>query len=145
MSWTVKTPKKETNFLNLSIIINKNNHITHKTYKKPLNLHNYLPVNSAHQPGTFKSLVVGFIRRYWLMNSNIKDFTKQISKFAEGLSKRGHSKEKITLAFSEASTNIQKQMKFRKVFFRAKPKNNTNKIKHSSSIVHFTPDAHLAK
>ena len=73
MAWTIEQPKKESNFLDLTIMINNNNHIVHKTYEKSLNFHNYLPINSAHPPGTFKSLVVGLIRD-WLMNSNTKDY-----------------------------------------------------------------------
>ena len=62
MIWTVEHPKNETNFLDVTITINKDNPITHKTYENPLNLHNYLPTNSAHPSDTFKSLVVFFLR-----------------------------------------------------------------------------------
>ena len=129
MTWTVEKPKKETHFLDLTIKINDKNFITHKTYEKPLNLHNYLPTNSAHPPGTFKSLVVGFIRRYWLMNSETKDFINQITKFANRLSKRGYTKETIHKAFTEASFNLQQKMKFRKIFVRAKGEKPNNKNK----------------
>ena len=80
---------------------------THKTYKKPLNLHNYLPTNSAHLLGTFKSLVIGFLRRYWLMNSDTKKYINQITKFAERLNKRGHAKEIIHKACIEASIHLK--------------------------------------
>ena len=63
-----------------------------KTIKKSLYLHNYLPLSSAHPPGTFKNMVVGFIQRYWLMNSQRLDFIKQICEFAERLQKRGYSR-----------------------------------------------------
>ena len=134
MTWTVEQPKKEANFLDLTIMINNNNHIVHKTYEKPLNLHNYLPINSAHPPGTFKSLVVGFIRRYWLMNSNSKDYIKQITKFAERLNKRGYSMVFIQKAFTEASTILQQKMKFRKVYIRCKQDEITNKNKNKKIL-----------
>ena len=41
MTWRVEQPKKEANFLDLTIMINNNNHIVHKTYDKTLSLHNY--------------------------------------------------------------------------------------------------------
>ena len=129
MTWTMEKPKKETHFLDLTIKINEKNKITHKTYEKPLNLHHYLPTNSAHPPGTFKSLVVGFLRRYWLMNSDTKNYINQITKFAERLNKRGYTKEIIHKAFHEASIHLQQKMKFRKVFVRAKNESSNNKNK----------------
>ena len=129
MTWTMEKPKKETHFLDLTIKINEKNKITHKTYEKPLNLHHYLPTNSAHPPGTFKSLVVGFLRRYWLMNSDTKNYINQITKFAERLNKRGYTKEIIHKTFHEASIHLQQKMKFRKVFVRAKNESSNNKNK----------------
>ena len=128
MNWSVDKPSNKTNFLDLTITINNKSHLTHKTYEKPLNLHNYLSKHSAHPPGTFKSLIVGFFRRYWLMNSEEKDFVNQITKFAERLCKRGYSKNEINKAFTDISFKLQNQMKFRKVYVRSnKEIKNKNK------------------
>ena len=87
MTWTIEQPKKETNLLDLIIIIHNTKGITHKINEKNCNLHNYLPTNSAHPACTFKSLIVGFIRRYRLVNSTATDYINQIIKFAEKLKK----------------------------------------------------------
>ena len=137
MTWTIEQPKKETNFLDLTITIQDTKEITHKTYEKPLNLHNYLPTNSAHPPGTFKSLIVGFIRRYWLMNSNINDYINQITKFAERLNNRGYSIEAIHKAISEAGILLQQKMKFRKVFVRSQQDKISNQNKNNKKILFF--------
>ena len=115
MTWTVENQKKETHCLDFTIKINEKN-FTHETYEKPLNLHNYLPTNSSQPPDTFKSLVVGFIRRYKLMNCETKDFINQMAQFANRLNKKGYTNEIIHKAFTEAGFNLQQKMKFRKIF-----------------------------
>ena len=129
MNWSVETPSNNTNFLDITVTINNKNHLIHKTYEKPLNPHNYLSIYSAHVPGTFKSLIIGFSRRDWLMNSDKKDFTNQITKFDIRLYKRGYSKERIKKSFIDTSFKLQKQTKF----VRSNEENKNKYNKHSSS------------
>ena len=57
LNWETDNLCLETNFLDLTISINKNLTISTKTYQKPMNLHLYIPPHSAHPPGMVKSLV----------------------------------------------------------------------------------------
>ena len=116
LRWIVSPPSSSVDFLDLTIEIDSRGHIKTKTYEKPLNLHLYLPALSAHPPGTLKSLIVGFIRRYWLMNTSITDYNKQVTLLATRLSQRGYTKATIDSAIMKASELVQKKMPYKKVF-----------------------------
>ena len=126
LRWLVTPPAKKVDFLDVTIRINLYGHIETKTYEKPLNLHLYLPATSAHPPGTLKSLVVGFIRRYWLMNTSLTDYRNQISLLVQRLSQRGYTKSIITSEIMRASELVKQKMPHNKVFQKKPPPINNN-------------------
>ena len=81
----------------LTFLATNNYDITNKTFEKELNLHNYLPSNSAHPPDTPKSLIIGFLTRYWTQNTKRRDVIKQVQLFAQRLHRRGYTKNFILL------------------------------------------------
>jgi len=115
-TWEINNPSKMVNFLDLTIWIDSSGKIQTKTHEKPLNLHLYLPSSSAYSTGTLKSLIVGFLRRYWLMNSKTTDYILQVEKFAKRLQDRGYTKNIIEDSFNEASKTLQKRFNFSKTY-----------------------------
>lgn len=111
LNWEVSKPLKTVNFLDITIQITNNYDIITKTFEKELNLHNYLPANSAHPPGTPKSLIIGFLTRYWIQNTKREDFIKQVQLFAQRLHRRGYTKNFIFFSILEASKYLQKKYK----------------------------------
>ena len=77
-----------------------------QTYEKPMNLHLYIPPTSTHPPGTIRSLVFGLLRKYYLQNSETKDFIDMTSKFFQRLINRGHSPTKLRHLFLLAAQNL---------------------------------------
>ena len=118
LKWKTEKPSKQTNFLDLTIRFDKTDKIFTKTYEKTNNLHLYVPANSAHPTGKLKSLLTGMIRRYWLQNTNINDFIKQIKMFTKRLLKRGYNSDKITKNFILASENLQLKMGNQRKFIK---------------------------
>lgn len=126
MKWEVNNPAKMVNFLDLTIWIDPSGKISTKTYEKPLNLHLYLPSSSAHPTGTLKSLIFGFLRRYWLMNTHVNDYINQVKKFATRLQNRGYTKTVIETYFNDAAVQLQQQFKHTKRYINQKKKNTSN-------------------
>ena len=74
LTWNTKELSNQTNFLDLTITIDKNGYISTKTYQKPMNVFLYIPSNSAHPPGMIKSLIFGLLQTYYYQNTYKKDF-----------------------------------------------------------------------
>ena len=106
LHWDVETPKKEVNFLDLTITLESDGTITTKTFVKPMNLHLYIPPQSAHPKGILKSLIFGNLQRYWIQNSNRADFLSTAGAFLGHLQNRGYDKETLITLFQEAATSI---------------------------------------
>jgi hypothetical protein len=50
-----------------------------KTFRKPQNIYQYIPQQSAHPPGVGRAIIFGCMRRYRLQNSLRKDYLEQIN------------------------------------------------------------------
>ena len=106
LNWETDNLCLETNFLDLTISINKNLTISTKTYQKPMNLHLYIPPHSAHPPGMVKSLVYGLLKTYWAQNSDVKDFQRMVHLQNTRLLQRGHQPATLTPLFKECGLHI---------------------------------------
>ena len=106
LRWTTSKLAIEAIFLDLRITINKSSHIETSTYQKPMNLFLYIPPTSAHPPGVLKSTIYGNLRRFWLQNSKLSDYTRVTQQFASHLIARGHSSQNISKLFLEAADKI---------------------------------------
>ena len=105
LNWNIEPPTTSTTFLDLTINI-KNKKLQTKTYQKPLNLYLYIPPLSAHPPSCFKGLVTGELYRYWLQNSDKRDFIEITIQFILRLLKRGHQLDDIIPLLKTAAANI---------------------------------------
>jgi hypothetical protein len=83
LTWSIKEPSKQVNFLDLIINLDKST-ISFSTYKKPLNLYLYIPPLSAHPNSCLKGLIKGELQRYWTLN-NHQTFQQLTTKFIERL------------------------------------------------------------
>ncbi len=94
LKWNIENLSDKTTFLDLQLTI-KNNNIQSSTYQKPMNLYTYIPSLSAHPKSCFKGLIKGELLRYWLQNSEEKDFISTTSLFIHRLLARGHRLNEI--------------------------------------------------
>jgi hypothetical protein len=106
LPWEVNPPSREVNFLDLSISIQTDGGIHTKTFIKPMNLHLYIPPESAHSPGVIKSLIFGNVFRYWLQNSQTSDFIRVTREFYCHLLNRGYKSELLNPLFRQAAALI---------------------------------------
>ena len=93
--WTLEGPTKSINFMDLNITIDDNRNLTFKTHQKPASLHQCIPSNSAHPPGTLKSMTRRRTRKHWVNNSKEADFPHFMNSLTTGLIKQGHTKPSI--------------------------------------------------
>ena len=107
LEWECEDLSQETNFLDLTIMIDKNTgKVSTKTYQKPMNLHLYIPPHSAHSPGLMKSLVYGLLKTYKHQNSKQEDFISISKLLFQRLRDRGHKQEDLELLFEEAAQQL---------------------------------------
>jgi hypothetical protein len=71
-----------------------------------MNLHRYIPPESAHSPGVLKSLIFGNVFRYWLQNSHTSEFIQVTKDFYHHLLNRGWKQEVLTPLFTRAAAEI---------------------------------------
>jgi hypothetical protein len=98
-------------FLDLTISINNRNCIEFKPYSKPMNLHLYLPPNSAHPPDTIQSLVFRRVRAYFLHNTRQEDFKHKCYTLACNLIRCGWEWTDLFVHFNNANKSLTKQGK----------------------------------
>ena len=79
LRWEVEERCTQIDFLDLTIWIDEENRIMTKTFRKPQNIYQYIPQQSAHPPGVGRAIIFGCMRRYRLQNSLRKDYLEQIN------------------------------------------------------------------
>ena len=89
LRWEVEERCNQIDFLDLTIWINKENRIMTKTFRKPQNIYQYIPKQSAHPPGVGRAIIFGCMRRYRLQNSLRKDYLEQINLLYTHMKARG--------------------------------------------------------
>jgi hypothetical protein len=109
LPWEVNEPTRETSFLDLYITIQPDGKFTTRTFIKPMNLHLYIPPESAHSQGVLKSLIFGNVFRYWLQNSDPADFVSTTRDFYKHLLNRGYKPEVLTPIFHSAADKIHRR------------------------------------
>ena len=121
LEWTVDKPSLSQVFLDLSIsITTETGKICTRTYQKPMNLHLYLPSNSAHPPKTLKGTIIGFLYRYWYQNTDVTNYTALVSELVLHFNHRGHSISKLQRIFTEASMYLETKYGNNRTFKRKK-------------------------
>lgn len=130
LPWEVNPPARETSFLDLYITINTDGAFTTRTFIKPMNLHLYIPPESAHSHGVLKSLIFGNVFRYWLQNSNKTDFITTTRDFYGHLLNRGYKPEVLTPIFRAAAETIHQRAQKLDYNPRAKETNQKHLFLH---------------
>ena len=132
LEWDVTEPSKSADFLDLTIGIEKDGSIVTKTYVKPMNLHLYIPPDSAHPAGVLKSLVFGNLQRYRIQNTYRADFISAGAAFYGHLLKRGWSRDALDPIFRQAAVamdkKFNKQLTAEEPLWDATPKSSTHSL-----------------
>ncbi|EJK54148.1 hypothetical protein THAOC_26289 [Thalassiosira oceanica] len=89
LRWEVEERCNQIDFLDLTFWINKEDCIMTKTFRKPQNIYQYIPKQSAHPPGVGRASIFGCMRRYGLQNSLRKDYLEQINLLYTHMKARG--------------------------------------------------------
>lgn len=71
-----------------------------------MNLHLYIPPQSAHPQGVLKSLIFGNIRRYWIQCTHPDTFKATTREFYHHLLDRGYTPESLKPIFVEAAMSL---------------------------------------
>lgn len=116
LTFTYNYSYTSVDFLDLTIYKSTNFHFTNlldtKTYKKPLNLYQYLHFSSTHPPNIFKAIIKGECVRYARTNTTYETFTTTVHTFRRRLHKRNYPDELINKTISTVTYhNRQKYMK----------------------------------
>ena len=99
-----------------------------------MNLHLYLPSASAHPPGSYKGLIIGTLRRYWLQNTKTTNYRELVTLFASRLIHRGYNIKTISTSFLEASDYLRSKYGDRKVFVQLSTRRKrANRIDNNSN------------
>jgi hypothetical protein len=109
LEWEAEPPKREVNFLDLTIRIEADGNLTFKTYVKPQNLFLYIPLQSAHPKGVLKSLIHGRLQNYAMQNSLRADFIAITKALFVHLQKRGYTTEILSPMFRDAAATIDRK------------------------------------
>ena len=73
--------------------------IKHKTYQKPINIYQYIPTISNHNPSIFSKFVLQEIKRYRLSCTDDIDYTQIATDFRIRLCSRGYPTDIFEKAF----------------------------------------------
>eukprot|EP00978_Attheya_sp_CCMP212_P012576 scaffold31442_cov46-Attheya_sp.AAC.1 len=80
--------------------------INTRSYEKDLNLHLYIPPQSAHPPGVLRSQIFGRSRQFYNLNSSIEDFQRAAKNVYTYVLKRGYNEELVQPIFIEAAEKL---------------------------------------
>ena len=106
LHWKTEPPSRKVTFLDLTVAVNSSGTISTSTFQKPMNLHLFVPAHSAHPAGSVKGLVFSQLRRFWLQNTHLEDFTTRTADFFSQLQKRGHDSNVLQALFLEAASRL---------------------------------------
>ena len=107
LEWTTTTLSKRVNFLDITIMLDREGNLSTKTFQKGMNLFLYIPPHSSHPPGLMKSLIYGLLLTYFLQNTRISDFYTIVSLLHKRLLARGYTTENINPIFMDATEKIE--------------------------------------
>ena len=108
LKWDIGHPSKSVNYLDLTVTI-VNGRIETKTYLKPLNLHQYIPPNSAHPLWMIKGMIHSMVRTYFYQNTHRNDYWEVSMKFYRYMRERGWDRETLERMFGEAHEKVRKK------------------------------------
>jgi hypothetical protein len=113
LEWETEDLAQSVDFLDLTISITSDRKLRTRTFQKAMNLYLYLCPSSAHPPGVLKGLIFGSVRRFWLQNSDQRDYQQVIQDLYQHLCSRGHTSEKLDPLFHEAAAKVDSSQQLR--------------------------------
>ena len=107
LEWDVIERSKNVNFLDLTISINDDRRIEHRTFQKAMNLYLYLPATSAHPPSVIRGMIYGLLRKYREQNTHREHYIKMAVLLFRRLLARGWDEALLKNLFDNASTKVE--------------------------------------
>ena len=107
VTWEFNKPANKVNFMDLTISITNGN-ISTSLYKKPLNLHLYIPPHSAHPPGLLPGIVHSTLFRIFTLCSDPHDRILHTKVFFKRPQARGYKSDQIKPLFNKAIARAQR-------------------------------------
>ena len=110
LRWEASDRSKSINFLDLTITIEDNHHLSTRLYEKVDNLYLYLPANSAHSPGNLKGLIFGMVFRSLNLTSCKQVQRIEIRKLYDPLVARGYQPSLLKQIIEQAHSKITSKL-----------------------------------
>jgi hypothetical protein len=88
LRWDIDEPSTSVDYLDLTITIN-DRRITTRTYRKEMNLYQYLPPHSSHPQSTLKGMIYSLMRTYYKQNTYKQDYVVTVVTMFHYLLTRG--------------------------------------------------------
>ena len=107
LTWEFNKPTNKVDFMDLTISIT-NGKISTSLYKKPLDLHLYIPPHSAHPPGLPFGIVHSTLFRIFTLSSDHNNRILRIKVFFKRLQARGYKSDQIKPLFNKAIARAQR-------------------------------------
>ena len=95
LEWNTEELSHSVNFLDLTIMIDKQGKLSYQIFQKPMNPFLYIPGHSSHPPDVAKSLIHGLIQTYHKQNTKTETFNKNVQQLFRRLIARGRLHEDI--------------------------------------------------
>jgi hypothetical protein len=106
---TIERNITSVNFLDLTVNRNNSNKIEFRTYRKPINIYQYIPSSSNHSRATIKGFIFGEMIRHVRNNTNKNDRIANIQFFLFKLLKRGYRWNFLQRIFSKIDLDNRSQ------------------------------------
>ena len=101
LCWTFSKHSTEVDFLDITIVIPPNLDIQTQLNEKAMNLYLYLPLHTAHPPGTLSRTFASMLLWVHCLTSNINDIVPAITKFYKRLCAYGYTNNVLHPLFSQ--------------------------------------------
>jgi len=108
LTWEFEEPSQSVDFLDLTIIIERNRIIT-RTYQKALNLYQYIMPQSNHPPRMMKGIIYSLMRNYHRQNTKYKDYKSMATKLFHRHVNRGWDRSTMKDWIISADEKIQQE------------------------------------
>jgi len=106
LRWEIDEPTTSLDYLDITITID-DNHIVTRTYRKAMNLYQFLPPHSAHPPATLKGMVYSLMKTYFYQNTHQRDYEREVIFLFNHLIARGWSKQSLKDHMLKADKSIR--------------------------------------
>ena len=106
LTWDFSPLGRSVDFMDLTISLDGSNQVVTTLYEKKLNLHLYIPPNSAHPPGVLHGLIFGHIRRIFTLCTDEADRYTRTREMFKHLLARGYTGKALEPLFRGAIAKV---------------------------------------